>query len=79
MLRLGGNLMSPKYEDGDLMLVKSQDDVDIDEIGIFVVGGDAFIKQRKQDRLHSLNPAYPDILLSEETSVKRFGKVLEKA
>lgn len=79
VLKVDGNSMSPKYQDGDLVLVKSQDDVDLDEIGIFVVDGEAFIKQRKQDRLHSLNPAYPDVLLSEEASVKCFGKVLGKA
>lgn len=79
VLRVDGQSMSPKYQDGDLVLVKSQDDVDLDEIGIFVVDGEAFIKQRKRDRLHSLNPAYPDVLLSEEASVKCFGKVLGKA
>lgn len=78
VLQVDGKSMEPKFSDGDLVLVKAQDDVEIGDIGIFVVNGEAFIKQKKQDRLHSLNPAFDDIYPNESDTVRCYGKVIGK-
>lgn len=78
VLQVDGKSMEPKYADGDFVLVKSQDDVEIGEIGIFLVNGSAFIKQKKSDRLHSLNPSFSDIYPTESDMVRCYGKVIGK-
>ena len=46
------------------------------EIGLFVVNGDGYIKEWAEDRLHSLNPQYPDIPLHEEDAFRCVGRIL---
>ena len=70
--------MEPKFNDGDLVLVRTQPAIDIGEIGIFIVNGDSFIKKQGEDRLISLNPDYDDIIINEWDEVYCKGKVLDK-
>lgn len=55
---------------------KPTPDLEIGEIGLFVVNGDGFIKQYQGDHLHSLNPEYDDIQLSEFDESRTVGRVL---
>lgn len=75
-IRVSGDSMEPKYFDGDLVFVKRQDDLSVGECGIWVIDGDAYIKQRGVDKLISLNPAYEDVTQGEE--VFFVGKVIGK-
>ena len=70
--------MLPKYTSGDILLIKSANEVEIGEYGIFSVDGESFVKKFGGDRLISLNPEYGDISLSEFNRVVCFGKVLGK-
>lgn len=79
VVQVNGQSMEPKFKSGDLVLVKSQDDVAVGEIGVWCVDGSAYIKQRTATGLHSLNPDFPDVELSDYSSVKCFGKVIGKA
>ncbi|MCH5193146.1 MAG: helix-turn-helix domain-containing protein [Oscillospiraceae bacterium] len=63
-LTISGNSMEPVYYDGDIVLVKSQPDIDNGEIGIFIVENAGYIKKFGGDRLISLNAEYEDILFS---------------
>lgn len=73
---ISGDSMEPTFHSGDVVLVKSCPYVREGEIGIFVLDGDAFIKQYDGDKLVSLNAAYPPLMLSEYDTAVCLGRVL---
>lgn len=73
-----GESMSPDFHDGDIVLVKQQDNIDIGQIGIFTIDGDGYIKEYGEDCLISHNSKYPDIYPEEYQEVKCYGLVLGK-
>lgn len=74
-----GDSMEPLYKDGDIVLVKAQQIVEIGEIGIFILNRESYIKQAGKDSLISLNPNYPEIPISDSDSFRCVGKVIGKA
>jgi repressor LexA len=70
--------MEPKFNDRDVVLVKKADAVDPGKIGIFVVNGEAVIKECGDGILHSLNPCFDDIVNKCVYSVKCLGEVIGK-
>ncbi|MDR1906494.1 MAG: helix-turn-helix domain-containing protein [Clostridiales bacterium] len=78
-IRISGNSMKPKINHGDIVFVHRQPSVDIGDIGIFIIEGDAYCKQLlyKNDRycLHSLNEDYKDIYFTDDTAYC-VGKVI---
>ena len=78
-VRVSGHSMEDKYFDGDIVLIETCPDIDIGEIGLFVVNDQGYIKQRGKDRLISLNPNSPDVTISEGDVVRCRGRVLGKA
>lgn len=78
-LTITGDSMSPKYNDGDVVLVRQQPAVNENDICIYIVNGDGYIKKFRGDRLISLNPKYDDIMLTENDEYKCCGLVLGKA
>lgn len=78
VLRVNGRSMEPKFNDGDVVLVKRADAVDPGKIGIFVVNGEAVIKECGDGILHSLNPDFNDIEIKYDDSVKCLGEVIGK-
>ncbi len=77
-LRISGNSMEPKYHDGDVLLVKETDSVDVGELGIFLLDGCGFFKIFGGDRLLSLNPQYGPILLKDFSDIQCKGAVVGK-
>lgn len=77
-LRVNGDSMSPEYSDGDILIIKEQNSVSNGELGIFVCDGQGYFKKFGGDRLISLNPSYPDLLLSGFTQSMCVGSVLGK-
>ena len=77
-LRINGNSMEPKYHNGDILLIQTCESVEVGELGIFVLDGEAYFKQYGGDRLISLNPEYGDILLKDFTTAECYGKVIGK-
>lgn len=75
-LRVSGNSMEPRFEEGDILLVRRQNAVDIGELGIFVADGEGYFKRYTGKYLHSLNPAYQDILISNFSEFRCCGKVV---
>lgn len=73
---VNGNSMEPTYKDGDTLLVKKQSRINIGEIGIFMVNGEAFVKELGDGVLISHNKEYGDISIDETTIC--IGKVLGK-
>ena len=56
-----GESMEPDFHDGDLALVETGSDVPVGKVGLFVVDGKGYIKERGKERLISRNPDFPDV------------------
>ena len=76
IMRVRGDSMEPEILDGERVLVRKQPAVEPGEIGIFIRGGERYVKIYRGDHLESINPAYDDVSL-EEYSVC-VGKVICK-
>lgn len=77
-LRIRGNSMEPKYHNEDVLLVENTDSVEVGELGIFLLDGEAFFKVYGGDCLRSLNPEYGPIPLKDYTDVQCKGRVVGK-
>lgn len=68
-INVKGDSMSPKIENGDMILVRRQDSVENGSVAVVMVDDEAFVKKMKYGKgwveLHSFNPYYP---------VRRFEK-----
>lgn len=73
---VNGDSMEPTYKDGDVLLIKKQPSVNVGEIGIFMIEGEAFVKELGHNVLVSHNPKYDPIHFNE--SISCIGKVLGK-
>jgi SOS-response transcriptional repressors (RecA-mediated autopeptidases) len=76
IIRVNGNSMEPTYLDGDLVFVRHTPELAPGEIGIFILGDTGYIKEYREDGLHSHNPAYATITIHEGDDVRCAGKVL---
>lgn len=85
-LRIQGDSMAPKIMEGDIVIVKQQDDVDSGETAIVIIDGhDATCKRViKNDLgliLQPTNPTYEPVQYDHEsikkTPIKIIGKVIE--
>ena len=79
-VRVAGDSMEPKFHDGQTVWVSQQHDLMTGEIGIFLYDSCAYLKQLvavgDHLALHSLNPSYPDIIISPELPLRVLGKVV---
>lgn len=75
IIPVDGDSMEPEISNGDQLCIKRCDDIDLGEIGVFIVEGKGYVKQKGEDRLISLNPEYDDIYAKEYKCV---GKVIGK-
>lgn len=69
-----GDSMEPKYHDGDVLLIDSNADVDVGEIGLFTLDGNGYVKKRGFVDLISLNPDYDPIPLDD--TIRCNGRVI---
>lgn len=85
-LKIKGNSMEPRIMDGDVVIVRKQDDAANGDVVIALVNGDdATCKRLRKYKdgleLISNNPSYPPMFFSEEDvrtkPVKIIGKVVE--
>lgn len=60
-VEVDGDGMEPDFHSGDIALVKFDPDVPVGEVGLFVLDGMGYIKERGKKKLISRNPEYPDI------------------
>ncbi len=70
------NSMEPVYHDDDTLLVEMTVHVEVGEIGIFLVNGESFVKERGEMELISLNPDSENIPLNEDA--RCLGRVIGK-
>lgn len=75
-----GDSMEPIYHDWDYVFVETTYDLYDGDIGVFILDGDAYIKELRIDEegafLHSLNPKYRDKPILPESDFRIVGKVI---
>lgn len=75
-----GDSMDPIYHDWDYVFVETTYDLYDGDIGVFILDGDAYIKELRIDEegafLHSLNPKYRDKPILPESDFRIVGKVI---
>ncbi len=76
IVTVNGSSMEPRFRHGQDVYIEHTRELEPGEIGLFVVNGDGYIKEWAVDRLHSLNPAFPDIMLHETDDIRCIGRVL---
>ncbi len=86
---VNGDSMEPEYHDGDIVLVKKQEEIPNGYVGLFIHNGEAFMKKKEnhimtngidhwsESVLVSINNTYSPIECNEST--KCIGRVLGKA
>lgn len=80
-LRVQGDSMNIKFNDGDIVLVQKQDTLENDEIGVILVGEEATVKKFKEDNgmviltPMSTNPEH-SVQIYKDNQVKIIGKVI---
>jgi SOS-response transcriptional repressor LexA/DNA-binding XRE family transcriptional regulator len=75
-VRVSGDSMIPRFVHGQIIFIKKQQTLDLGEIGIFEINGDAYVKKLGQGELLSLNEQYKPIPVREYDSFRVFGKVV---
>lgn len=77
---VSGDSMEPVYHDGQTVWVRQQPTLERGEIGVFLYDGSAYLKQLGGDGsrvwLHSLNPSYPDLEVSDALPLRVLGKAV---
>ena len=77
-LEIEGDSMEPKFQDGDLILIRRQPSIEEGQFGLYTFDNRGYVKQQGCGKLHSLNPAYPDIFPGEYADIECKGLVLGK-
>ena len=79
-LALNGDSMEPRYHDNQAVWVQQTNSLKSGEIGIFYLDGMTYCKQLKDDKdgvyLVSLNSKYEPIKVTNDSSFRIFGRVL---
>ena len=75
-LGVNGDSMEDDINDGDVVLVKKQSSVNDNELGVFIIDGNCFIKIYDNGTLISSNSKYKDIKLTEYNNIICVGKVV---
>ena len=76
---VNGDSMEPDYPDGCMVLAKRISDsgeLTPGDIGVFMIDNETYIKEYREDGLHSLNPKYDVMRFSDEESVYLIGRVI---
>ncbi len=76
LMRVNGNSMGDDYPDGSRVFVNTKEETSIGEVGVFIVNGEYFIKERREDCLYSRNREHDDVHFYEDTDVRHVGRVL---
>ena len=61
---------------GDKLLVKKQSELNIGEIGVFIINGESFVKELGKNKLISRNKQYHDIYCSDYDNMITVGKII---
>ena len=77
-VKVRGDSMTPQFEDGQIIFIHEQLELNEGEIGIFRLDNEMFLKKLGKGCLISLNPTYAPIPTVEYDDFKVIGKVVGK-
>ena len=79
-VRIAGDSMEPEIHDGQIVFVRSRDDLESGRVGIFIFRGEAYCKRLQHDargaHLVSINARYKPIALPAGEAVRVCGEVV---
>ena len=79
-VRISGDSMEPRYMNGQIVWVHSQDTLEAGQIGIFLLNDECFCKQLSYEdqaaQLLSLNTKYAPRIVREGDTFRTFGRVI---
>lgn len=78
IISVSGHSMEPDYYDGDKVMVSQRMEMQHGDVGIFVINGNAYIKEYGEEELISRNPKSENIKISEYDNIVCMGKVIGK-
>ena len=78
VVRVSGDSMEPDYLDGNMVLVQTDTDLNIGDVGIFILDGEGYIKKLGDSELISVNPEYKPIPITPNNELRVIGKVIGK-
>ena len=75
---VSGHSMEPEYPDGSMVFVKSADadDLEYGDIIACIADGTPFVKIYEKDGLHSINPEFDVIPITEDDNFRLIGRVI---
>ena len=85
-LKISGSSMEPRISDGDVVIIRRQNDVESGQVAVVLVGGDEatvkkLVKQKNGVVLMPMNPAFSPMYFSnreiQELPVTVIGRVVE--
>ena len=76
IITVSGDSMEPTFRHGDDLFVEYDSAIDPGEIGIFIAGGEGYVKEYREDGLYSHNDRYPVMNFTENDDVRCVGRVL---
>lgn len=76
IITVDGDSMLPTFHHGDELLVEYTPEIDVGEIGIFVIAGEGFVKEYQPDGLHSHNPNYKTLRPTQDDNFRCVGRIL---
>lgn len=73
---VNGRSMEPMYHNGETLLVEKTNEIEVGEIGIFMVNGESYVKKLGENELVSVNDDYGNIPLCE--GCRCMGRVIDR-
>ena len=67
--------IEPTFHDGDDLRIEFSEDLNYDEIGIFVADEVGYVKEYQKDELYSHNPEYTVLRFNDNDNVHYIGHV----
>ncbi len=77
-VRISDSSMEPDYADGDILLIRYQQQLDIGDLGIFIANNKMYFRELGYGRLLSLNPEFDDLIINADFNPIIQGKVISK-
>ncbi len=78
VINVRGDSMEPTYSNDDKVMIVKKENINIGEIGAFMINGEAYIKELGTNGLISHNKKYPLIEFKEDMRIDCIGKVIGK-
>ena len=75
---VNGQSMEPEFSDKDIALVNQDAEMQLGDIGVFVINGNAFIKELGEKELISHNKDFKNIAIHSGDNIVCMGKVIGK-